>query len=292
MSGRSVRPLCYPLAVASGVTRVLEQGRGEAAVVFLHGVGARADRWWESLAACADAGYHAYAVDFPGHGFAVKGGDREYSVPALTRFVGEILDELALSEVVLVGTSLGGHVAASVSLGRPAQVTGLVLAGPMGLVPVGDRVRGRLADAVVDTTREGIRGKLLALVENGALVTDEWVLEEFNINNSPGADAGFELLADYFRSSIDDDVLDAAVAEDRPDLPCLLVWGGEDQMVPVSMAAAVLANLPSSCRYEVIPGTGHAPYLEDPGTFNAALLNFLGQQPLVKERRTSDETNS
>ena len=63
----------YPLGAAGTLTRVLEAGRGDRTMLLVHGVGARADRWRLNLDALAEAGYHAYAIDLPGHGLAEKG---------------------------------------------------------------------------------------------------------------------------------------------------------------------------------------------------------------------------
>ena len=67
--------ISYPFGVGRTLTRVIEAGTGAANVVLVHGLGARADRWVGVLAVLAKAGYHGYALDLPGHGFADKGAD-------------------------------------------------------------------------------------------------------------------------------------------------------------------------------------------------------------------------
>lgn len=265
----------YPLAVGTGITRVLEAGPGEAAVLFLHGVGARADRWKSTLAACATSGLHAYAIDFPGHGFASKGADLDHSVKGLSDFVIRAVQELGLEKVALVGTSLGGHVAATVRLMRPDLVSRVVFVGPIGIVPIGADSCAALADAVLDTTRTGIARKLQSLVYDTALVSEAWILEEFRTNNSPGARGSFESLSAYFRDSIDEDAVGDRLRRTAGDMPCLLVWGAEDQMVPPHLAEEVLAQLPERTRYVQIADAGHAPYLEAPAVFNALIIDFL-----------------
>ena len=101
-------PLSYPLGAAGVTTRVIEAGEGDRPVVFLHGVGARADRWQRTLPAFAKAGFHCYAIDFPGHGFATKGHGPDYGTPGFAHFVAGVLDALGLEHPALVGTSLGG----------------------------------------------------------------------------------------------------------------------------------------------------------------------------------------
>jgi pimeloyl-ACP methyl ester carboxylesterase len=254
----------------------MECGQGETAIVFLHGVGARADRWLSALRGGAKQGNHCFAIDFPGHGFASKGGGLDHSSPGLARLVIDVVEALGLEQVILVGTSLGGHVAALTTLLRPDLVAGLVLVGPMGIVPVGAETRGVLAEVVQDTSRSGIAKKLRALVHDPDLVTQTWVREEHLVNNSPGAEASFQALATYFRESIDDDVVGDALRRLPAGTPMSLVWGSADRMVPAELAKTVLECLPEATSYTEIADTGHAPYLEDPKRFNAALSAFVG----------------
>ncbi len=58
----------YPLSIGGILTRVLEAGTGDEAIVFLHGLGARADRWRGTLQSFATQGFRCFAFDFPGHG--------------------------------------------------------------------------------------------------------------------------------------------------------------------------------------------------------------------------------
>ncbi|MBB3083061.1 alpha/beta fold hydrolase [Geodermatophilus sabuli] len=244
-------------------------------MVLLHGVGARADRWRDNLAALVDAGFHVFALDFPGHGFAQKGSGLDHSVPGFAQFVREVLDALGIASVAIVGTSLGGHVAARLAVDEPDRVTAVVLVGPMGLVPVGAGARQALADAVVETSREAIARKLRVLVHDEDLVTESWVEEEWRINNSGGAVESMSSLAAYFAERIDDDLVGGELARSVPTVRCLLVWGSDDLLVPTELAQPALAVLPAGTQLVLVEGAGHAPYLERPGAFNRAVVDFL-----------------
>ncbi|MCE0767387.1 alpha/beta fold hydrolase [Pseudonocardia kujensis] len=270
--------VCYPFATATASTRVLETGAGTEHVILLHGLGARADRWRANLEALAGAGLHAYAVDFPGHGFADKGPDLPHTVPALAEWVLDLMDRLEIDSAHVVGTSLGGHVAARLALDAPNRVRSIVLVGPMGIVPVGPAGREALARAVVDTSRPGIRRKLENLVQDQSLVTDRWVLEEWRINNSGGAGTALARYADYFAELIDDDVVGAELRDLDP-ARVMLMWGDSDVLVPISLAPAVHAQLPDRCQFITIEAAGHAPYLERAEVVNQDLIAFLSAVP-------------
>src|SRR5579862_8928810 len=80
---RLARTIAYPLGLGGATIRVLECGEGEDAVVLLHGLGSRADRWRRNLPGLAAAGKHVYALDFPGHGAAYLAIVSEVPVRAL-----------------------------------------------------------------------------------------------------------------------------------------------------------------------------------------------------------------
>jgi 2-hydroxy-6-oxonona-2,4-dienedioate hydrolase len=268
--------LQYPADVAGLTLRVLESGSGDDNVVLLHGVGARADRWRENLGPLSDAGLHLFALDLPGHGFSTSDPAIDYSAPGFADVVGQfVVDRLGGGPVVLIGTSLGGHVAARLTLAHPELVSAAVLVGPTGMRPLGPERRAAVATGIVDASLEGTRAKLTWLVHDSALVTDEWVLEEHRINSSRGTHAAIERLAAYFRYRIDDDALDPAELERLAStVPLLFVWGADDTIVPPS-EADVLRRHMTDVRILTVPEAGHAPYFEVPAAFNETVEAFI-----------------
>jgi pimeloyl-ACP methyl ester carboxylesterase len=256
------------------MTRVIEAGSGSRALLFIHGLGARADRWRVTLDAFAAAGYHGYAIDLPGHGFATKGSAFPYGVPGFVGFIQEVLDGLSLVRPIIVGTSLGAHIAAYLACEQPDRVRALVLVGALGIVPIGREAREAIRRNVRETSRDRIEAKLRFVLADHSLVTENLVEEEYRINNSPGAAESFERLGDYIAEEIDRDGIGPRLAVLAATLPILLVWGELDKAVPTIVAreASALLRKPDLV---TISGAGHAPYLERPDEFNAHVLAFL-----------------
>lgn len=277
--------LTYPLGVNGLVTRVLEAGDGDDTVILIHGVGARADRWRQNVEGLAAGGYHVYAFDLPGHGFATKSADFDYTISGYASFVEALTAALDIERMCLVGTSLGAHIAGHLTCARPHHVRALIMVGALGLEVLGDRGAG-LAEGIRDISRAGITAKLKFLLANEDLITPGWVEEEARVNSSPGANQAFALLSEYLRDGIDEDLIITPLMEVSETVPTLLIWGAEDAAVPASIGRRAANLLPRAC-FQEIEGTGHAPYLEKPDHFNQCVLQFLADahERQRKERR-------
>jgi len=265
--------ICYPLPVGSGVTRIIEAGSGPA-VLFCHGLGARADRWRGTVERIADLGYRAIAWDLPGHGFASKEADGPSDVPALAGHALALMDALEVTDGVLVGTSLGAHIVAYAACRAPQRVHGLALVGALGVVPIDQVVAETISRNVRVAKRELFRGKLSFVLHDPASVTEAMIEEEWRMNTAPGATEAFGRMGDYLTSRIGADYVAAQCrALFSPD-QMLLIWGAEDRAVPLSVGHQCREAL-GGPDLAVIPQANHCPYLEQPEAFDAALRPFL-----------------
>jgi 2-hydroxy-6-oxonona-2,4-dienedioate hydrolase len=263
----------YPIGVNGVTTRVLDSGGQGDLLVMLHGVGSRADRFRLNVDGLGRAGYRAVAVDLPGHGLADKGA-LPYSVGYYASFVIDLIDALGADRAGIIGTSLGGHIGARAALTAPDRITSLVMVGTMGIVPLGQETSKAIARSILDRSQPGIAGKLRFVLHRHGLITDAWIEEEFRINNSPGADEAFQRLSTYFAEQVDDDVVGERLLGVSGQIPMLLVWGADDEMIKADVGHAaqrVLKDVP----LVLLNGTGHVPYLERPDEFNALIRDFL-----------------
>lgn len=270
MTGPTPPVISYPFLGGGRLTRVLQCGAGDETVVFLHGSGARADRFRQNLTAVAKGGRRAIAFDFPGHGLASKEPTQRYDTSSFAEVLAGVVGDLADGPVTLVGTSLGAHVAAWYACAAPASVRAAVLVGALGLVPV-HRDPGKTAGRIADTSPEGIAAKLAMLLCDRSLVTPEWVEEERRVNTSPGAAEALGQLRGYLATRVNDDVIGERYG--NLGIPTLLVWGAEDRWVEPRYGLEAREVLRAPLVY--LDGAGHVPYLERADAFNKLLAEFL-----------------
>lgn len=263
----------YPLEVEGIVTRVLQAGNGPRVVVLLHGAQSTANRWRDSLGPIADRGCTALAPDLPGRGFAIPTGSAPQTVPAFADFVHRFLDVLDIDQVVLIGASLGGHVAAQVAIDDASRVSHLVLVGPAGLTPWERTDRERTWAAYRDADRETIG----AAIEHRRGRPPSWeeIEETYRMTAAPSQRAAAARLSAYMLDGgWESHFVTDALAAVTPRLPTLIVWGRDDRTFPLADGLQAHDRLAGS-RMAVVDDCGHDVDLDRPALFHDLLFAFL-----------------
>ncbi|HET7446273.1 MAG TPA: alpha/beta fold hydrolase [Solirubrobacterales bacterium] len=261
----------------------LEAGSGDL-LLLVHGMAGTAEHWRPVLEPLA-LGNAVIAPDFPGHGTSAPGGG-DYSLGSLASGLRDLMLTLGHERATLVGHSLGGGVAMQLTYQYPEMVERLVLVSSGGLGPdVSPVLRAAAlpgADLFIAATA-GIGSRVGSALGRG--------LGAFGLG--PNADVAevtraYASLADPERRKAFLATLRAVVGTDgqrvaaldrlylAEALPLLILWGENDPIIPVAHAEAAHAALPSS-RLEIFEGIGHAPQVEAPGRFIAALQRFLAE---------------
>lgn len=257
----------------------LEAGSGEKAVLLLHGMTSDATNWAETLPALAAAGYDAIAPDHLGFGRSSKP-----NVPikprTLSDMIALLLDALKIGSTMLVGQSMGGHVAGLFAADCPERVSRLVLvnAGYGLALRDADNVRdlGHAKEpgglwALNPATRCEARMLLEQVFHNPALVSEENVDVFFAQRLAAGDGWAIQSIAESWarREDMLDPVLDRLGSS-----PVLVVQSRHDQIAPLELGLRLHEGIPGS-RLEILEDCGHAPPVEVPEVSNRVLIEFL-----------------
>lgn len=192
------------------------------------------------------------------------------TVEFLTGFLENLVDQSQLNNVILVGNSLGGHIAIRYTWLHPDKVAGLVLTGSSGLYE-NQQVGSYLRRA----NHAYLKERVAATFYDPAMATDQLVAEVMSVTT------------DRYKCLC---IIKAAKATQRDSVqailpqintPALLIWGHDDTITPPLVAYQFRDNLPKA-KLIMLARCGHAPMMEKPEAFNDALENFLSKFPTNK----------
>lgn len=164
----------------------------------------------------------------------------------------ELLDDLDVTDVLVIGSSIGGWIASEITVrDRARRVGGLVLMNAVGPVLPGQAVAGP------PEPRPGAGGGAAGVPAG-----------------RPGqgpSPAAFEALRAYGGESLNDPSLLPRLS--RILVPTLVVWGENDTMVTPAFGREYAAAIPGAI-FVGIPEAGHVPVREQPGAVVAAIGDF------------------
>ncbi|WP_353267747.1 alpha/beta hydrolase [Gemmatimonas sp.] len=247
--------------------------RGAPTLVLLHGLGASLHTW-EPWARALETQYRVVRFDFPGHGLSGAPLDNDYSDARSRRLLVALLDSLGVPRATLVGNSMGGRIAWSFAAEHPERMEKLVLIAPDGFESPGFAYdKPAEVPAVLGAMRWVLpRAMLVANLAPAyaqpSRLTDSTATRYYDLMLAPG---NRERLLQRMQQTV---LTDPIPRLRRITAPTLLLWGAQDQMIPVSNAQDYLAAIPGATLV-TLPGLGHLPFEEAPQQALPALLNFL-----------------
>jgi 4,5:9,10-diseco-3-hydroxy-5,9,17-trioxoandrosta-1(10),2-diene-4-oate hydrolase len=258
-------------------------GPGDAgAVVLLHGGGPGASAWsnfGRNMPVLAER-FRTVMMDLPGYGQSAARPVTGHFFTVAAEALAELLDELGIDKVHLIGNSLGGGTAIRFALNYPRRAGRLVLMGPGGLslnVFAPDPTEGvrRLMDfgAPPGPSRAKMAAFLRTMVFDQRLITDELIDERFAIASQPEALAAMVAMGgSFFGEHAEDGMLWREAHRLKHEV--LLIWGREDRVNPLDGALIALKQI-RRAQLHVFGGCGHWAQLEKFGEFNELSLRFL-----------------
>lgn len=113
-------------------------------VLLLHGAAFSAATWEElgTLAALADAGYRAVAVDLPGHGDSPAGRNAPQDDAGRAALLDSTLALLGAADAAVVAPSMSGRYALPLAARHPERVRALAAVAPAGIAEQLEALRG------------------------------------------------------------------------------------------------------------------------------------------------------
>ncbi|AYL99538.1 alpha/beta fold hydrolase [Mucilaginibacter celer] len=188
-----------------------------------------------------------------------KGDTLEY----LMEFLDNLITSGNLQNPILIGNSLGGHLAIRYAHRYPQKVSKLVLTGSSGLYE-----NTQFGSFLKRGNRKYIHERVAYTFYDPAIATDELVDEVMRVTT----DNYKCLCAIKAAKSAQRDNVAARLPE--ISTPVLLIWGNDDRITPPEVAVEFKSLLPKS-QLIMLNQCGHAPMMEKPDEFNKGLEPFI-----------------
>ncbi|MFN0138701.1 MAG: alpha/beta fold hydrolase [Pyrinomonadaceae bacterium] len=261
--------------------RVHYQEFGDAAnppMILIHGYTASTYVWRTAAPMLAREGFRVFAVDLVGFGYSDKPRWFEYSITAQTRTIERFMDRLGIGRGVVVGSSYGGAVAATLALDYPERVAKLVLVSPVindrlkshpilklaSVYGIGEAITPFLSDSTI-FMRYRMNGTFSRA--NRHMVTDERI--EAIRRPLLAADGHHSLLAtsrNWHAGRIEHDA-------QLINQPTLIIWGEDDTVIPFTDGHLLHDEILHS-RLVVLKDCGHVPHEECSDVFCEIVTEF------------------
>ena len=259
----------------------IHQGAG-APVIMIHGLAASLHDWDDLIPELAKNGYAAYAPDLLGHGDSPKLDSRAYQMDWIFEHFFNWMRSLHLTQpAILIGHSLGGHIALEYARRVSAWTRGVILVNPF-------YSRSQLPFLIRNTYGHG---SLSGLVIGR---TPEWLFRFFldmssvAMGHSVGAlhslpeKIRLQTVLDYKRTApgvyhIPNVISDMNQYLHEINTPTLVMWGDRDKTLAPASFSHLVSALPKA-RGEALHA-GHVPHQSHAAVFNQIVLKFLRELP-------------
>lgn len=224
-------------------------------------------RVWDDVVDLLPGQLRIVRYDKRGHGLSDTPLE-PFSIRDHSNDLAGVMDHFGISETILVASSIGGMIAIGFAAVRPQRVQALVLSDTAAKIGTVDYWNERI---------NNIREKGLASMLD--VILSRWFAADFQ-QKHPVAYQGYaNLLA---RTDLEGylaccaAIRDADLRDAVPGIICptLVLCGAEDASTPPDLVRGLADGLENS-RFQLVPGAGHTPSVEQPEAMATAITGFL-----------------
>jgi 2-hydroxy-6-oxonona-2,4-dienedioate hydrolase len=240
-------------------------------VLLIHGLGGSIESWINNIDILSTKQLRVIAIDLPGFGSSDK-PQINYTINFYTKFIVKFINSLKIrSPISIVGSSLGGHIAAEVAIHYYKIVYKLVLASPAGVLPISFRGTPALlkyTNILKAKTVQEVK-RALAYIDNNS-IDETYAQIVYQRLSMPGAKEAFlSALSGSARSAR----LNRRLHKIKADT--LLIWGKEDRIIPVKFIEPFIKM--KNCRLILLENCGHRPHVDKAEFFNNIIADFINE---------------
>lgn len=262
----------------------VNHGKGDEALVLIHGWTQNIDGWRDQIAEFSNR-YRVIAIDLPGHGksdkprFTNEAVPKDqpskpfvYSMDLFARAVDAVMSDAKVKRAVLMGHSMGTPVARQFYRKYPEKTLAIVIVDG-ALRPFGNK-------AMMDQMIAGFRGpnyqtavgQMMTAISGPGLSAEAKERISTSANNTPQY-----VLVSAFEGMADESIW----GEDKINVPVLAIMAKSPFFPP--NVEELSRGIAPKMDFQMWDGVGHFIMMEKPKEFNAAVLQWLEKNKLLKK---------
>lgn len=260
------------LQTSQGELSIADREGDGAPLVLIHGNSASMDVFRRQFDSPLLQSRRMIALDLPGHGGSADAADSHaYTLPGYAAVVTEALEKLGVERPVLLGWSLGGHIAMEM-MASGAELSGLVITGAP---PIQPGLLGML---------RGMRPEFELFLAGRGRLSERETRRFAEICLGPCVDAAalahIQRTDARARTTLSRSMMrgvgeDERWAVEHLDIPLAVINGSGEPFARLDYLEHIRYAHLWEGRSHMLPGLGHAPFLEGPEAYNALLARFL-----------------
>lgn len=249
--------------IKEGKYSYLEAGKGQP-IILLHGLMGTLSNFEGVFDHFSNIGYKVIMPELPIYSLPIL----KTNVRNISKFLKEFMAFKKIENAILLGNSLGGHIALYFTKLNLKNVDALVLTGSSGLYEksLGDTYPKR-------GNYEYIKGKIEEVFYNPKVVTKDLVDEVYaSVNDRSKVLKTLTIAKSAIRHNMSKDLPEM-------NIPACIIWGKNDTVTPPEVAVDFQKLLPDAELFW-IDKCGHVPMMEHSEEFNKILENWLKERNL------------
>ena len=246
--------------------RYIIEGKSKQNLLLIHGLGASSERW-ENVIPHFAKNYRVIVPDLIGFGLSDK-PMVDYTTDYLADFISEFLDEIGVDSLSIIGSSLGGQIAAEFAYNNSEKLKKLVLVSPSGIMkhttPALDAYIMAALYPSVDSASHAFQ------MMSGRRNIDEKIINGF-IQRMKLPNAKMAFMSTLLGLK-DAEIISNKLISIKS--PTMIVWGENDPVIPIKYAESFVSAI-NDCRFVKMLDCGHTPYVDNSDAFSNIVLEFL-----------------
>lgn len=257
--------------------RLIKGREDRPTVVFLNGIMSPKGSWIKQVEVLQKKGFSILLFEYRGQ-WNSEVTEGPYSIKLHAEDLKELLIELSIDKVNLVGTSYGGFVGMKYAILYPDDVESIQIYASSSFMSID-------AKTIVQRWKECAETKKAELLYDSmvpAIFSEQYMKNNLEMLQTRAAMLKDVCCEPFFNGQVKlneasiNDMFGAGMTAEIRNIKCptLVVSAENDKLYPPECSEVIAHNIPQS-QYVSVPKCGHAMLIEKPDVVNTLMVGFL-----------------